>query len=195
MRKTFILLVALFLLVHPEVALGCACIRINNVDEEFAKAAVVFSGKAVSEEYASVVNEEPFFEPKEIQVRVIRFEVEHWWKGGTTKQVILRTDFAKDAEGRTYNSTCNYHFQIGEQYLVYAFGSLEKLKTHSCSRTRKLERAENDLKELGPGSEPKEEKSSSSAAVAKPNNSLNRSANSIAFMREAWLYRRFVASG
>jgi hypothetical protein len=45
---------------------------------------------------------------------------------------------------------CGYGFVPGETFLVYAEGLAEDLIASTCSRTRTLEEAKEDLEELGP---------------------------------------------
>jgi hypothetical protein len=44
-------------------------------------------------------------------------------------------------------------FIVGKSYLVYAYGK-EVFETGICTRTRDLDKASDDLKELGEGKEP-----------------------------------------
>jgi hypothetical protein len=44
---------------------------------------------------------------------------------------------------------CDFVFEVGEEYLVYARGGSEKLSTDRCTRTRRLVDAAADIKELG----------------------------------------------
>jgi hypothetical protein len=46
-----------------------------------------------------------------------------------------------------------YRFTTGGKYLVYAFGK-DELETSRCSRTKSVEDATLDLKELGTGKAP-----------------------------------------
>jgi hypothetical protein len=47
----------------------------------------------------------------------------------------------------------DFMFADGKEYLVYASGQEERLVTSACTRTRELEKAGEDLKELGEGYE------------------------------------------
>ncbi len=48
----------------------------------------------------------------------------------------------------TTGSNCEYHFEVGKRYLVYAVSSKGKLKAYVCSGTGQFEDAEKDIKEL-----------------------------------------------
>jgi len=54
---------------------------------------------------------------------------------------------------------CGYPFKADEEYLVYATSrkDTEWLFTSICTRTGKLAKAADDLKELGEGTLPKQE--------------------------------------
>jgi len=76
-----------------------------------------------------------------------RFRVERSWKGVEAEQVSVLTE----------NTAESPHYRVGEKYLVFAGIRDGKLFTGSCSRTKRLQYAEEDLKQLG------EEKSHSKA--------------------------------
>ena len=89
----------------------------------------------------------------EYETKVVKFQVERWWKVEATTEVFLATDETKNADGTANNSSCNYKFKEGESYLVYAYGKENELRTHACTRTRLLNNTE-DVKILGEGKEP-----------------------------------------
>ena len=70
-----------------------------------------------------------------------RFRVEHSWKGVEAEQVSVLTE----------NTAESPHYRVGEKYLVFAGIRDGKLFTGNCSRTKRLEYAEEDLKQLGEG--------------------------------------------
>lgn len=70
-----------------------------------------------------------------------RMRVERFWKGIKSSEISVSTEIGV---------ICGPHLEIGQKYLVYAFGkSLDTI----CTPTRKLEYAEKDLVALGPGKE------------------------------------------
>lgn len=102
---------------------------------------VVFSGKVIS-----------------IQDYRARFKVERVWKGSLPTYV---TSFMHKISVENWGGkrrtiieegTCDYEFNNGESYLVYAKG--KHLKPVICSRTKVLASAQEDLKELGEGHAP-----------------------------------------
>ena len=100
-----------------------------------------------------------------------RFRVERSWKGVEAEQVFVLTE----------NTAESPHYRVGEKYLVFAGIRDGKLFTGSCSRTKRLQYAEEDLKQLG------EEKSHSKAEkfrlAAKPQTRLTRTRQSVTFQR------------
>lgn len=67
------------------------------------------------------------------------FRVKQAWKGVPKEFVEIVTGSCTDP--------CNYKFDIGESYLVYAFKS-DELTTNRCLRNQKTEDASNDIAEL-----------------------------------------------
>jgi hypothetical protein len=95
------------------------------------KAKAVFSGEVVE----VIENPQVFY----IEVR---FKVENSWKHVRTDQLVIRT-------GRG-GGDCGYRFEVGERYLVYAYGSdVPAFETNICQRTKRLIDAQEDLKLLG----------------------------------------------
>jgi hypothetical protein len=107
-------------------AMACSCARPGSPREELRRRDAVFSGEVTS------INREK-----------IEFKVEKFWKGPRAKWISIKYEL----------STCTYVFVVGKKYLVYAFGK-EILETNICTRTKELDKASDDLKELGEGKEP-----------------------------------------
>jgi hypothetical protein len=142
MKKIAICLLSfVWLLLAATVALGCTCQRNifgtvksekEQVKEERKYSEVVFSG-IVTE---IIVDEKAHtFEA--------RFKVLESWKGVERETISLF--------GGTECCFCEYMFEVGESYLVYAsarVGYQNKLGTTICSRTKPLSQAATDLKYL-----------------------------------------------
>jgi hypothetical protein len=109
-------------------ALACSCARPGNPREELRRRDAVFSGEVISRDLKSA----------KVEFKVLKF-----WKGPRAKKISLKY----------IESTCTYPFVVGKKYLVYASGK-EILETHICTRTKELDKASDDLKELGEGKEP-----------------------------------------
>jgi tetratricopeptide (TPR) repeat protein len=74
----------------------------------------------------------------------VRLRVERSWKGVEGEEVSLLTD----------STTESPHYRIGQKYLVFADKRDGKLFTGNCSRTKKLEYAQEDLKQLDKTKDP-----------------------------------------
>jgi hypothetical protein len=71
----------------------------------------------------------------------ITFKVEQSWKGAPSREKsLIRENVLTD---------CDFGFEVGDEYLVYAHGDPEKLSTDTCTRTKRLVDATMDIKELG----------------------------------------------
>jgi hypothetical protein len=67
-----------------------------------------------------------------------------WVRASTRPVATLTMDF----------SSCTFSFKVGQQYLVYAYNRSGKLTTTSCSRTRPLVDAADDLRHLSTMGDP-----------------------------------------
>jgi len=76
---------------------------------------------------------------------IVRMRVERYWKGIRSVEVYVETDL----------TGCGPNLRVSEKYLVYGMG--KRLNT-SCTRTRKLADAEEDLRALGPAKDLKQNK-------------------------------------
>lgn len=132
--------IAVCLIFVTEVGLACTCelpragmTTKQAVSQARDKSKAVFSGEVV----------EVIQNPQVFYVEV-RFKVENSWKQVRTDELIIRT-------GRG-GGDCGYNFEVGQRYLVYAYGSDEtRLETNICQRTRRLADAGEDLRLLGKG--------------------------------------------
>ena len=109
-------------------AMACDCARPGSPREELQRVDAVFSGEVISRDFKSAK---------------VEFKVDKFWKGPRAKKISLKY----------IGSDCTYPFAVGKKYLVYAYGK-EILSTHVCTRTKDLDKASDDLKEIGEGKEP-----------------------------------------
>lgn len=154
MRKQIVFLLAVTLVGLQCNASGASrCLQPRSVSDELKNSTAVFSGIAIAEEYRPVdIKRDSMLEGGE--ALVIRFAVEHWWKGSRDAEVILHTGVTRYPNGIISFFSEDFTFQIGEKYLVYADTSGGNLRTDGCRRTKKLEKAEEDLRDLGEGKLP-----------------------------------------
>jgi hypothetical protein len=108
--------------------MACLCGSPGSPSEELQRNDAVFSGEVISRGFKSAK---------------VEFNVEKSWKGPRARKISLKY----------IGSGCNYPFVVGKKYLVYARGK-EILETDVCTRTKDLDKASDDLKELGEGKEP-----------------------------------------
>jgi len=123
-------------------AFGCRCILPDqpvsddtltaNVISEYNKALAVFSGKVV-----------------EIDVYRVKFEVEKVWRGKFEKEPTMSTGTINLGNGTSMRSSCDYNFEKGESYLVFAGGaSTDEMKATKCGFTQPLKNSEHVIKKL-----------------------------------------------
>jgi hypothetical protein len=126
---------ALLIFLSPVDALSCVCIS-KPPAESLQEAGAVFSGKIVALRATEVV-----------------VQVEKVWKGQLPESFTLYVG--------SRNNTCNYRFERGEKYLIYAVehpnggGGGPALKASKCLGTKKLRHAEKDLQEFEKVAPPK----------------------------------------
>jgi len=138
MRARLALFAILAPLVLVAAAQACKCKPPPPPKEALEGSAAVFSGKVLKIEKGT--------EEYELAVTL---SVDRQWKGIEGKEVVIYT--AKDG------ATCGYGFEKGKAYLVYANKAMRDkdkatyLSTGLCTRTRSLDLAAEDLKDLGEG--------------------------------------------
>jgi hypothetical protein len=100
----------------------------QNVDEAFRKSSTVFAGRVLSvgrsrRNSARGRNRGGVSESG----MTVTFRIESVWKKKMPKHVTVYTGYS-DAD-------CGFPFEVGEKYLVYAFGE-KNLLVSACSRTK-----------------------------------------------------------
>ncbi|HEY0075399.1 MAG TPA: hypothetical protein VGB77_14970 [Abditibacteriaceae bacterium] len=130
-RIWFYLLV--LLVFNSKFALCCSCAEPDPPEQALKSADAVFAGKVISLTSSGRFS------------GTYSFQVNESWKGASLNILFIRT-------GRG-GGDCGYGFEIGQEYLVYAYGK-SGLSTHTCSRTKPLSDAGQDLAVLGPGTPP-----------------------------------------
>jgi hypothetical protein len=146
-RPLLLALAALALAAAAPRALACSCAPPGEPRAELAAADAVFAGRVVS------------VEPQEAAAfprLAVRFALKAVWKGLPEGDEATLTTAADSA-------ACGYHFEEGEEYLVYAYRSDDgDLTTSLCSRNARLDQAAADLAAFG------EPARSPAAAATKP---------------------------
>lgn len=162
------LVAALLLAMGPCPASGCLCSPPRPVRDEVREAVAVFSGEAVFQEYMELTEGSPDYERLGGGALVTRFKAGQWWKGGAPEDVVVYTSASKSHDV-VWTIAEDARFRVGERYLVYAYAAGDKLRTRVCTRTAELSRAEEDLRELGKGSEPVGSEGAGVKPTAQPN--------------------------
>jgi hypothetical protein len=119
---------------------ACACVaremspEQNRQDlvEQLGKAFAVFSGEVVRLDAFSV-----------------QFRLEDVWKGEFGEHIVMPINAGQNPDGTVAYSSCDYGFQVGRKYLVFAYGkSASTMRAHSCTRTTELQPATAETIEL-----------------------------------------------
>jgi hypothetical protein len=117
-------------------AAACSCAPPPPPKQALEAATAVFSGKVVEIK----PGDQPF------APRQVTFTVDRSFKGIDGGRVVVTTA----ADG----AMCGFAFQQGKSYLVYCYGDKKSLSTNICTRTKSMETAVEDLKDLGEGKKP-----------------------------------------
>ncbi len=164
-KQKAIVSVIICLLLSATKLFACGCLQLSDetledvVRYRVKNSTMVFAGKVVGFEYRKGIPNE-FMQSRHIdyETKIVKFQVERWWKDKVPADIFLVTDETRNADGTASHSSCDYNFKEGESYLVFAYGKENELRTNSCSRTQPLNQADEYLKILGEGKEPLEEK-------------------------------------
>ncbi|MET3507177.1 hypothetical protein [Halalkalibacter oceani] len=137
------LLILLLCSLFPLSASACSCLENAGVEEALERAEAVFSGKVLD------VKEQKGADG--YLAKAVHFSVDRAWKGVDQTEVIIATGLG--------GGDCGIDFVVGEEYLVYANQSswhadISPLEAIICSRTAHLDAAEEDLRQLGEGTQP-----------------------------------------
>lgn len=107
---------------------------VPSFESAYRQSKAVFVGEVVGEE-------------KNGDTKTFDFKVEKYWKGAGSKNIEINV-----YEMARFQAW----FKKGERYLVYAWADEDgKLHISRCSRSRSVESADEDLKQLGKGKEPR----------------------------------------
>ncbi len=125
---------AVFALPAPR-ARSCSCLPPPPPPRALEQADAVFEGRMFAQ--APAGNQQIRFE----------FEVRRVWKGEVPEKVAVLS--------HEHSATCGRRYETGVTYLVYARRRDGALHDGLCSRTRTIDKADEDLAALGEGRAPK----------------------------------------
>ena len=124
--KKIVLVVAIMLSpLFYSTAFACSCPTIGATFEQekaarlkdFENAAAIFAGEVV-----------------ELEENKVKFKVEKIWKGNSVDEITMVIQLKKD-DGRYVRTSCDYYYELGKKYLVYAYDNQGELTTYQCTRT------------------------------------------------------------
>ncbi|HEV2663887.1 MAG TPA: hypothetical protein VG324_03205, partial [Blastocatellia bacterium] len=143
---THLLLILISVAAFEETGLACSCAGSEGPSAAYRSAKAVFLGSAVERTPQTrkigvyPVSGKNAGKREEIEVEgySVTFEIEETFKGLKGKSVKIATDAG--------GGSCGYYFEVGKEYLVYAYGASEdSLRTNICTRTRSASKAQDDL--------------------------------------------------
>lgn len=135
-------------------ALACKC-KLQTVEEAKQDAVAIFEGRVTS------IVDEPKTENNMFPGKTVTVALVRTWRGLENQEAVsVRTGES--------GAMCGYGFEVGTSYLVYAAGEPDKLLVTSCSRTRPLGEASEDLASLGAGVTPVKIEAVKDAGVSPP---------------------------
>jgi hypothetical protein len=139
--KKIISSLALFVLMvgvagHVPRAYACSCIQPEPPVEAMTKSAAVFAGRVIDIDAPAVMT-------NTLDQNKITFNASKAWKGVDKNPVYVYSSGS--------SASCGYEFEVGKEYLVYAYEEDGNLATGLCTRTALLADAAEDLVALGAG--------------------------------------------
>jgi hypothetical protein len=149
---TIVLSLTGLMFIFSSQAIACDCTGPRG------KAAV----KASVAAFRGIVSKVVYLDPDTAQSEpriIVTFSVSRVWKGSVRNEVVLHTIYNK-------YSCAGFYFQKGKEYLVFAYSNGEdmakkfplakkSLGTNICNGTNLIELAQDDLRDIGKGRNPK----------------------------------------
>jgi hypothetical protein len=132
MRKIlFLVSAAVAVLFFPRMSYACSCSE-KSLAEEVRDSAAIFTGTVVKLEVVDVKDD--------ISTIVATIDVDKRFTGDVPKRLTLTT-----SNGCCY---CAFGYDIATKYLFFAYSSESQLGISTCSRTKELASAKEELKFL-----------------------------------------------
>lgn len=136
-------------------ASACVCAGEESVTQAFKHSDAIFAATYIGGEYRRGIKNQ-FMEMRRSDgekvdgytVLVLKFEVKTWWKGAGTHEVIITTSDTRMPDGSESVSDCEFGFEKGKTYLVYANADGGYLYSGACTRSAELSSAHGDVKKL-----------------------------------------------
>jgi 5-hydroxyisourate hydrolase-like protein (transthyretin family) len=133
-RLVSLAFVAALVLVYSASGFACSCAGSRPPCAEFWHVDAVFSGTVVGDGEINVGEG-----VLKREMRLVHLTVDQPMRGMQSAEVEVVTGWG--------GGDCGYRFRIGEHYLVYAYhdDKTKRLETSTCTRTRRLTEADEDL--------------------------------------------------
>lgn len=138
--KKFTLAASAFLLFFlSDAAFGC-CVDLPDQTPEsirierqsaFDEATAVFTGEVIK-----------------LDDFKAEFRIDKIWKGDFARHIIMLTGTKHNGDGTRTSSSCDYSYESGKKYLIFAYGKSDELQTGCCSRSRTMANAAEEIKGL-----------------------------------------------
>jgi hypothetical protein len=125
-----ILAAAFIVFCNRGIAEACVCVPREmtseedrqELEEQVKKAVAVFAGEVA-----------------QLDEMTVHFKVDAVWKGELGERVVMPINAGKGPDGTIAYSSCDYDFQVGRKYVVFAYGeSIGTMRAYSCTRTAEL---------------------------------------------------------
>src|SRR4028118_2144063 len=131
--KKIVLIAASLLVLTSNAASACVCLT-TTPKKNFRNSRVVFAGKVID---IMAKTDRSRDTSDSLVAFKLTFEVSKVWKGKVDKQQVVLT--SESFRG------CEYSFEKGKEYLVYASGEELTIQTSLCNATKPLANAQADL--------------------------------------------------
>ena len=165
MLKTLFLATILSTVLCVSSTLACGCTEIgqplaDKLEWALKNSAGVFYGKVdrfvwLTGVPTPFVVDDMKFDPATAKTKTAVFTVERWWKGDSfDPEALVVTDEFKYGDGYGGGTSCDYGFEQGKTYLVFATKRGKYLTTHSCDLTRQENQSKEIRDLLGEGKPP-----------------------------------------
>jgi hypothetical protein len=154
--------------VSCSAAFGCTCVSLDGagqtlpdqVSSAVKDADAVFLGNVDRFDFISGFPSEIMEKRRESipgltwETKTVVFDVDLWWKGPLDAETFIATSETRNSDGTRSSSSCDYAFEEGKTYLVFARKSGEFLRNIACGMTRNEENMKEVLPLLGEGKKP-----------------------------------------
>lgn len=138
--RVITIVAVLALTLNARWAIACSCAGPLPPLKAMATASAVFTGKVITlTKTGTTPNDPEFFEGYEVTLQV-GIVIKGKSLKSKHKTVAIRT-------GSGFGD-CGYEFEVGTQYLIYAYGIPSKLETNTCTRTKPLRDTGEEVIEL-----------------------------------------------